>query len=373
MGKKTEFLYLNEQETIDAGVLDAGACVDNAQDVFEILGRGDYLMGGSLHNSHGIGLIFPKESKFPNMPLAGPDRRFFSMMAYVGGRFDVCGDKWYGSNAANKEKGLPRSILTVVLNDKDTGEPLSLMAANLISAARTGAVSGVGARHLAREDSSVCAVIGCGPINRSCFRSIYSQRKGIRKVICNDIVEEKALAFAEYIRNDFGIEAVTSFDYEETVRDADIISVAASRIKPVYIKKEWAKEGAAFLITGPVQADYEFWTETKIVLDHVELHKNYVAEAVASGDKAGYYAGVIGGPMYTLIDEGNLPELEDFAGMGPVLLGEAEGRKDDKEIVVFVACGMAVFDVGLSYDIYKNALSKGIGKRLTLWDEPSQA
>ena len=62
----------------------------------------------------------------------------------------------------------PRSVLTVTLNDKDTGEPLAFMSANLLSAARTGAVPGVAARHLARKDSEVVAVLGCGQINRSC-------------------------------------------------------------------------------------------------------------------------------------------------------------------------------------------------------------
>lgn len=60
------------------------------------------------------------------------------MPAYLGGRFDVCGNKWYGSNAENPKKGLPRSVLTVTLNDKDTGEPLAFMSANLLSAAEQG-------------------------------------------------------------------------------------------------------------------------------------------------------------------------------------------------------------------------------------------
>ncbi len=76
---------------IDAGVLKMDKCVDVAEETFSLLGKGDYLMGGSNNNSHGMGIVFPKETKFPNMPVAGPDRRFVAMPAYVGGRFDVCG------------------------------------------------------------------------------------------------------------------------------------------------------------------------------------------------------------------------------------------------------------------------------------------
>ena len=107
MGKRTEFLYLSEPDCIAAGVLDAKKCVDNAEEVFRLLAKGDYLMGGAGRNSHGLPLVFPSESPFPSMPLAGPDRRFVAMPAYLGGRFDVCGVKWYGSNAANKRRGLP--------------------------------------------------------------------------------------------------------------------------------------------------------------------------------------------------------------------------------------------------------------------------
>ena len=124
MGKKTEFLYMSEPDCIAAGVLNTPKCVNNAEEVFKLLARGDYLMGGNNHNNHGMYIVFPEETPFPNMPVAGPDRRFVAMPAYLGGRFNICGQKWYGSNAANKSCGLPRSVLMVTLNNKETGEPI---------------------------------------------------------------------------------------------------------------------------------------------------------------------------------------------------------------------------------------------------------
>ena len=96
------------------------------------------------------------------MPKPTADRRFMAMPAYLGGRFRTAGVKWYGSNIENREKGLPRSILMFVLNDADTGAPLAFMSANLLSAYRTGAVPGVGARHLARKNSRVIGILGPG-------------------------------------------------------------------------------------------------------------------------------------------------------------------------------------------------------------------
>ncbi|MDR1520734.1 MAG: ornithine cyclodeaminase [Planctomycetota bacterium] len=369
-GKKTEFLYLSEPDVIEAGVLDVKRCVEVAEETFALLSEGDYLMGGPNHNSHGMGIIFPKETKFPNMPVAGPDRRFFAMPAYLGGRFDVCGVKWYGSNHANQAKGLPRSVLTVQLNDKDTGEPLSLMSANLLSAARTGAVPGVAARYLARKGAAVASAIGCGPINESCLKSIHSQLPGLKKLYCFDVFDEKARAFADWAGKELGVEGVAAKSLEECVRAGEVITVAASRLKPLLLDSGWIRKGTTVLMSGPAKADDAFWTKSRIVYDHVPLHETYVEEAIASGDKAGYYAGVIGGPIYTLIDAGKIQPLAQSTSLGDIVRGKAPKRESDDENIVFVACGMPVFDVSLAFDLWQSAARKGIGTKLLLWNEP---
>ena len=369
-GKKTDFLYLSEPDMIKAGVLDMERCVDVTEETFSLLSKGDYLMGGSNHNSHGLGIVFPKETPFPNMPIAGPDRRFVAMPAYLGGRFNVCGLKWYGSNAANTSQGLPRSVLTVLLNDKDTGEPLSFMSANLISAMRTGAVPGVATRYLVRKNAETCSVIGCGPINQSCFRAIMSQLKYIKKVICFDLFEDKARAFADWVKQEYGVDSSAVVSAEEAMRSGDVITVAASRLKPLYLDSSWVKKGASVLLSGPAKGNDEFWTNSRIIYDHVQLHEAYVEEAIASGDKAEYYSGVIGGPIYTLIDSGKLPALKESTSMGDVVNGKQKGRISDDETIIFVACGMAVYDIAWGYDLYQNALSMGIGQKLLLWEEP---
>src|SRR5699024_7216936 len=90
-----------------------------------------------------------------------------AMPAYLGGRFNNTGVKWYGSNAANRTRGLPRSIHTFVLNDTDTGAPKAIMSANLLSAYRTGAVPGVGVKHLAVENAETVGIVGPGVMSRT--------------------------------------------------------------------------------------------------------------------------------------------------------------------------------------------------------------
>ena len=61
------------------------------------LNRGDYVMGGENHNSHGCMVTFPDNPEFEGMPKNGEDRRFMAMPAYLGGNFKMAGMKWYGS------------------------------------------------------------------------------------------------------------------------------------------------------------------------------------------------------------------------------------------------------------------------------------
>lgn len=372
MYPKIDFVYLSEPDMIAAGVLDAARCVSVCEETFSLLGKGDYLMGGANHNNHGMNIVFPKETQFPNMPVAGPDRRFAAMPGYLGGRFDVCGNKWYGSNHANAEKGLPRSILTMMLNDKDTGAPLALMSANLLSAARTGAVPGVAAKHLANPNAKTVSVVGCGPINKACFTAIMTQLKSVEKVVCFDLFLDKANEFARWVWDTYGVKAVGVDETEAGFRDADVITVAASRLKPLHFNDDWIKDGATILVSGPVNTDESFLTNCKIVYDHTNLHEAYVEDAIASGDKEAYYRGVIGGPFYRLIDAGKLPALHDSTGLGDVVNGKKPGRESEKERVIFIACGMAVFDISWGYEVLQTAEKKGIGQQLNLWEQPNQ-
>ena len=104
MDTKIDFLYLSEPDMIKAGVKDMGKCVDCMEDLLVTLNKGDYMMGGENHNSHGCMIMFPDDPKFPGMPKNGPDRRFMAMPAYLGGKHQLAGMKWYGSNIENKEK-----------------------------------------------------------------------------------------------------------------------------------------------------------------------------------------------------------------------------------------------------------------------------
>ena len=369
MGKYTSFLYLDEEDMIKAGVLDSAHCIDVEEEIFRLLSVGDYVMGGDKHNSHGIALKFPAESEFPGMPLDGPDRRFMAMPAYVGGRFHVVGQKWYGSNIINPQRGLPRSILMVMLNDVDTCEPIALMAGNLISSVRTGCVPGVGTRHLARKDSKVCACVGAGPVSKACFEAIRLEAKELTEVVIYDIVKEKAEAFALEMQEKYGIKGWAADSLEEAVRAADIVSVAASSVKPVNITNDWLKPGSLIIFTGRCNIDEAYFGSAKMVWDNARMHEVYFDEHLQLPEDQRFING-IGVQVYRMMYEGKLPPITEATSLGDIICGTKAGRTSDDERICFVTGGMPVWDVGWGYEIYCKAKEMGLGQTLKLWDSP---
>lgn len=271
MNHNLDFLFLSEADAVKAGAGDIHTCIQVMDEVFDLLGQGDYLMGAPNHNSHGIKIYFPKETPFPGMPVKGPDRRFMALVGYLGGRFHVCGEKWYGSNLANREKGLPRSILTTVLNDPDTGAPLAIMSANALSAARTGAIPAVGAKYFARNQAETVSAIGIGVIGRACLEALMDVLKSIREIRLCDIDEAAAKRYAEELREKYKVSVKVAASVEEAVRGSDVVNVATSGSVSPRIEDEWLKEGA--LLTLPASADISetLMMDSRIVVDNWEM------------------------------------------------------------------------------------------------------
>ena len=369
MGKKTEFLYLSEADILEAGALDYGACIDVEEEVFRLLSAGDYVMGGDNHNSHGIMMKFPKESPFDNMPKDAPDRRFMAMPAYVGGRFNVAGEKWYGSNIINPERGLPRSVLMIMLNDADTCEPIALMSGNIISSVRTGCVPGVATRYLAKSGAAVCSCVGAGPISKSCFEGIIHEAGEIRELVVCDLIREKADAFAGEMGAKYGIAARGTDSLEEAVRAGDIISVAASPVKPIHLHNDWLKKGSLLIFSGRGGVDEDYFTSAKIVWDNPRMHEEYFREHLTLPEGERFVNG-IAVQIYKLMYEGRIPPISEGTGLGDIICSTSGGRASSDERICFIAGGMPVWDVAWGYELYQNAVKKGLGQRLVLWDSP---
>ena len=366
---KIDFLYLNEAEMVQAGVTDMHRCIEVMTEVFDLMGKGDYVMGGKNHNSHGVMISFPNEPEFPNMPKNGPDRRFMAMVAYLGGRFNVAGEKWYGSNRDNLAKGLPRSILMTALNDADTGAPLAFMSANLISAVRTGAIPGVGAKYLARPDSRICALIGAGVISRTSFVALADVCKKLDAVKIYDLFPAASEKLAAYIKDNCPqiqqVEIVDSI--EAAVREADVVNVATSGENYPYIKEEWLKPGVFVSLPASIRMDQDFvLNRATLVIDNWKMYEAWAEELAYPFSPI---MGLMGTYYLDWIHDGQMdPAI--ITNLGDIVSGKQAGRQNDEEKIIFGMGGQPVYDVAWSYEIYQKAVALGLGTKLNVWDTP---
>ena len=369
-----DFLFLSEEDMIRAGVKNMPECIDTMEEVVKCLNTGDYVMGGQNHNSHGCQVSFPKDSPFENMPKdEGDDRRFMAMPAYIGGSFDLMGMKWYGSNMENRKLGLPRSILTVMLNDKDTGAPLCLMSANLLSAYRTGAIPGVAARHLARKNAKVCGICGPGVMGRTGLAAMMAACPEIDTVKIKGRGQKSLDAFAKYVQESYPqlkqVEKVQTI--EELVKDADVIVFSNSgNTDPStypYVKGEWIKAGALLIGISAFDMDDDFMQKKcRLVVDNMKLYDAWSEEFPYPSFGAN---NIIGSKFTDMVHDG-LISREEIYDLGDIILGKREGRKDDEQIIICSVGGMPVEDVAWGKVCYENAKKLGLGVPLHLWSKP---
>lgn len=369
-----DFLFLNEEDMIKAGVKNMPECIEAMEEVIKCLNQGDYVMGGENHNSHGTQVSFPKESRFPNMPTdTGDDRRFMAMPAYLGGPFDLMGMKWYGSNMENKKKGLPRSILTVMLNDKDTGAPLCLMSANLLSAYRTGAVPGVGAKYLARKDSKVCAICGPGVMGRTCLDAFVATCPELNEIKIKGRSERSTQKYVDYVKEKYPqfttIKVVETL--EELIRDSDVIGFTnTSGTDPStypFVQGEWIKKGAFIVGLSAFDMENEFLQKNcKLVVDNMKLYDAWAEEFPYPT----FGPNNIFGSKFTDMEHEGLITRDDIYDLGDIIYQKRSGRDSKDQIIVYSVGGMPVEDVAWGKICYENAIKLGLGTKLHLWDKP---
>ena len=375
MGSKIDFVYLNEQDMIKAGVTDMPKCITAMEDMFTLLYKGDYRMGGDDANEHGIRVSFPKTSDIEGMPLHAPDYRFMAMPAYLGGRFHMFGIKDYGSHHTNKVKGLPRSILMMSLKDIDTGAPLAYMSANILSAMRTAATAGVGTKCLTKKGAEVLGIIGPGVMSTYTLDAIMVTVPTITTLKVKGRGKASLDKFIKHAKEKYPClkTVVTCDSIEDTCRDSDIIyfgtTNAAKFEDNPRIEQAWVKKGALVISASALLISTDFLSDpgVKLVADNYLMYEGWGEGRELPTQKT--VSTLLGMGFYDAVCENKL-KRSDIADMGGILLGEQNGREDEDQIIVYAVGGMPVEDVAWAYDVYHKALELGVGTILNLWEEP---
>lgn len=367
-----DFLYLSEEDMIRVGVKNMAACVDTMEDTLRLLNRGDYRLGGSNNSEHGLRTKFPRESNIEGMPLDAPGRWFTAMPAYLGGKYHCFGFKTYGANQDNPKQGIPRSVLMMQLLDVVTGAPLAFMSANILSAMRTGGITGLFARKFASPHAKKVAVIGPGVIGRYSLDGVMAVCKEITQVSIYGRGETNKKIFRDYcMKQGYDLEKYEDCDsIAEACKDADVVITASSQAQKFgeypLIDKGYLKQGACVIVTSAVRISREYSDTPNNNCIFVADDKRMYMESrgidarpeIAEEQKTVTVKGALSEKLEAGMEVLNLPEIVDIPNF-----------QRNEEVTYFCASGgIPIEDVSWAYECYKKALEDGIGVKLPVWD-----
>jgi len=255
----------------------------------------------------------------------------------------------YGDNPSRF--GLPTIQGVLLLHDARTGTPLALMDAEHITAMRTGAVSGLATRYLARADATNVTLFGAGALGPGQLAAICAVRPIERAQVITRSGKKDA-TFCEQMRAALGIEVTATRNVRTAVESADIICTATNSPTPLF-EGDWLQPGTHINAVGAYRTDMrELDTETvrrgRVFVDH---HEAAQSEA---------------GDIMIPVNAGEI-EYDHVAGdLGALVTGAVPGRSNDNEITVFKSVGLAMQDAVTVKRVYARALEQNIGQEFEL-------
>jgi ornithine cyclodeaminase/alanine dehydrogenase len=248
--------------------------------------------------------------------------------------------------ADNAKQNLPAIHAAVMLFNAQTGQPLALMEGGYLTALRTGAVSGVAAKYLARDDSKTLAIIGCGVQSYfqawaiACVRSIQ-QIKLFNRTI------EKAEQLAEKLQRELNINTQICQTNEDAIRDSDIVVTATNSTTPVFDSQHLSPKSTVISVGA-------FTPEMREVDDAlIQSAKIYVDDVDAALAEAG--------DLLIPINAGLIDESAIYSDLGNVVTNQKDARTDDDGLIFFKSVGLAIEDVATAQLAYDQAKKLNLG------------
>jgi len=306
-------------------------------------------MGLKAHGEQKV--IMPSKD---HLPLDYPEKLFNILKGYVE-PVNVAGVKVIGDFQKNYEHGLPSELALITLYRPETGAPFAIVDGTLITWMRTGAVTAVGAKYLAKEKPRVLAHIGTRGTawyNVPMLDLLFD----FEEIRVTSKRPESRERFAGEMSEQLDKRVIVTDTTEEAVRDADII-IDASRLleHQILVKDEWVKPGALIQPYGAVlsvERTLPFSVDKMVVDDWNQCQKS----------QYGQFAG--------LIQAGELRDEHIYGEIGEVVAGLKPGRESQEERILFWHKGFAISDIMLGNLAYQKAVEKGVGTLLNYYREP---
>ena len=261
----------------------------------------------------------------------------------------LAGVKVVGDFYRNYEQGLPSELALLNLFDPKTGAPKAVIDASDLTDMRTGAVTAIGAKHLARKNSKVLGHIGARGTSYWNVRLLHSIF-AFDEIRVHSRRPESREAFAARLEHDLGTRITVTDDWESCVRGADIVVEASRLERPApMLKTEWIAKGACVIPYGTMSA--------------VELTLTDIMDKMVMDDwgqaKSGPY-----GALRAHVDSGRLSERTLHAELGQIVAGIKPGRENDAETNLFWHRGLSLSDIALGAAMLDKAQRMGLGQTL---------
>jgi alanine dehydrogenase len=262
----------------------------------------------------------------------------------------VAGVKIVGDFVGNYERGLPSEMALLNLFSPETGMPLAIVDATAITDMRTGAVTAIGARHLARRTSRVLGHIGARGTAYWNVR-LLDHLFDFDEIRVHSRRAESREAFGKKLSADLGKPVLVVDDWESCVRGADIV-VEASRLpqpEPL-LKTSWIERGALVVPYGTMSA--------------VELSLTDIMDKMIVDDWGQCRKGLPLGALRAHVDSDRLNEKNLHAELGQVVAGLKPGRESDGETILLWHRGLSITDIALGHALLAKADRLGVGQKL---------
>lgn len=316
---------------VDALALDEAHVLQAVEAALAAQGRGQAVIEPRVH-------LVPESS----------DKGHFNVLRGYVAPLGVAGVKVVGDFYRNYEHGLPSELSVLNLFDPDTGALTAIVEATAITSMRTGALTAIGARHLARPDSRVLGHIGTRGTaywNVRLLDHLYD----FAEIRVHSRRPESRNEFGERLGADLGKPVRVVDDWESCVVGADIV-VEASRLpapEPL-LKTAWIKPGALVVPYGTMSA--------------VELSLTDIMSKVVVDDWGQCGPGRPYGALRQHVDQGRVTEASLHAELGQVVAGLRPGRETDDENILFWHRGLSTTDIALGHAMVEQASARGLGQ-----------
>jgi ornithine cyclodeaminase len=267
----------------------------------------------------------------------------------IGAEINRAGVKVVGDFVDNYQLGYPSELATLLLLDPAMGAPRAIIEASGITDMRTGAVTAVGAKYLARKGSRVLGHIGARGSaywNVRLLDSLFD----FAEIRVHSRRPESRDAFAARLSAELGKPVIATPDWQSAVEGADIVVEASRLVAPEpLLRTAWIKPGALVMPYG---------TQSAVEFDLTDIMAKLVV------DDWGQCANAKWGALRAHVDAGKLSPDTLHAEMGQIVAGLKPGRETEEERILFWHRGLSLSDIALGHAMLEKAKRLGIGQRL---------